>query len=402
MKKVMALVLSFVLGISMIGCSDKAVATVNGEKIPAKYFETYVNWTKLVYESNYGYTSSVWETEMEDTASSSDSKSKSDEKQTYWDAFKSQILVSMEQSEVVYQKAKEVKVTPTDKEVQEQVDTFNETVNSNDSTKEQAKKAGINDEFLKYILTRELAYSAYKEYYNKNTKVDESTLKKEYEKNKESYDTVTASHILISTQDDSGNELSDKEKAAAKQKAEEVLQKAKSGEDFAKLAKEYSDDSANASSGGNLGDFTAGEMVEEFSNAAFALDKNEISDIVETQYGYHIIKVTDKATTFNKAKDRVKSAVLSEKFNKEVTKLFEEAKIEEKDDLYITNARQKEALVQTKDSLEKVLESIELGMPEDLYAIDLTNAYESLGKIIGETLEEDIINKIFKDFCMGK
>lgn len=333
MKKVMALVLSFVLGISMIGCSDKAVATVNGEKIPAKYFETYVNWTKLVYESNYGYTSSVWKTEMEDTASSSDSKSKSDEKQTYWDAFKSQILVSMEQSEVVYQKAKEVKVTPTDKEVQEQVDTFNKTVNSNDSTKEQAKKAGINDEFLKYILTRELAYSAYKEYYNKNTKVDESTLKKEYEKNKESYDTVTASHILISTKDDSGNELSDKEKAAAKQKAEEVLQKAKSGEDFAELAKEYSDDSANASSGGNLGDFTAGEMVEEFSNAAFALDKNEISDIVETQYGYHIIKVTDKATTFNKAKDRVKSAILSEKFNKEVTKLFEEAKIEEKDDV---------------------------------------------------------------------
>ena len=160
-----------------------------------------------------------------------------------------------------------------------------------------------------------------------------ATIKKEYEKNKESYDTVTASHILISTQDDSGNELSDKEKAAAKQKAEEVLQKAKSGEDFAELAKEYSDDSANASSGGNLGDFTAGEMVEEFSNAAFALDKNEISDIVETQYGYHIIKVTDKATTFNKAKDRVKSAVLSEKFNKEVTKLFEEAKIEEKDDV---------------------------------------------------------------------
>ena len=70
--------------------------------------------------------------------------------------------------------------------------------------------------------------------------------------------------------------------------------------------------------------------------------------------------------------------------------------------MYITNARQKEALVQTKDSLEKVLESIELGMPEDLYAIDLTNAYESLGKIIGETLEEDIINKIFKDFLYGK
>ncbi len=55
-----------------------------------------------------------------------------------------------------------------------------------------------------------------------------------------------------------------------------------------------------------------------------------------------------------------------------------------------------------KTAWKKVLESIEFGMPEDLYAIDLTHAYESLGKIIGETLEEDIINKIFKDFCMGK
>ena len=81
---------------------------------------------------------------------------------------------------------------------------------------------------------------------------------------------------------------------------------------------------------------------------------------------------------------------------------FIEQKIETKDELYITNARQKEALFQTRDSLQKVMESIQLGMPEDLYAIDLVGAYESLGKIIGETVEEDIIEKIFKDFCMGK
>lgn len=81
---------------------------------------------------------------------------------------------------------------------------------------------------------------------------------------------------------------------------------------------------------------------------------------------------------------------------------FIEQKIETKDELYITNARQKEALFQTRDSFQKVMESIQLGMPEDLYAIDLVGAYESLGKIIGETVEEDIIEKIFKDFCMGK
>lgn len=79
-----------------------------------------------------------------------------------------------------------------------------------------------------------------------------------------------------------------------------------------------------------------------------------------------------------------------------------EQKIETTQDLYITNARQKEALFETRESLQRVMESIQLGMPEDLYAIDLTNAYEALGKIIGETIEEDIIEKIFKDFCMGK
>ncbi|MBU5336318.1 peptidylprolyl isomerase [Intestinibacter bartlettii] len=336
MKKIMAVVLSFVLGISMIGCSsNKNVATVNGEGIPAKYFETYVNWTKLVYETNYGYTSSVWNTEMEDSTDSSDSKNNKDskEKQTYWDSFKSQMLLGMEQSEVVYQKAKEVKAVPSDDEVQEQVDNFKKNVNSNDTTKEQAEKAGINDEFLKYVLTRELAYSAYQEYFNKNTKVDESKLKKEYEEHKDSYDTVTASHILISTLDDQGNELSDAKKAEAKKKAEEVLEKAKSGEDFAKLAKEYSDDTANASEGGNLGAFTAGQMVEEFSDAAFALDKNEISDIVETQYGYHIIKVTDKADTYKAVKDSVKSAVLANEFTQQVEKLVKDAKIETNDEV---------------------------------------------------------------------
>ncbi|MGM9531101.1 peptidylprolyl isomerase [Intestinibacter sp.] len=332
MKKLMTLALTLILGISMIGCSSKSVATVNGEGIPLEYYKTYVNWTKLSYES-YGYTSSVWETEMEDgTTSSSSEDSKSSEKKTYWDSFKESILQSMEQSEVIYQKAKEVDVLPTDEEVQEAVDSFNESVNSDDTIKEQAEKAGINDEFLKYVLTRELATSAYQEYYNENTDVEESKLKEEYEANKDSYNTVTASHILISTTDDSGEELSDEKKAEAKEKAEEVLKKAKAGEDFAELAKEYSDDTSNAESGGELGAFTYGQMVEEFSKAAFALDKGEISDIVETSYGYHIIKVTDKAVTYETTKDDVKSALLSTKFSEEIQKLVDDAKIDVNED----------------------------------------------------------------------
>ena len=64
--------------------------------------------------------------------------------------------------------------------------------------------------------------------------------------------------------------------------------------------------------------------------------------------------------------------------------------------------RQKEAIEEAIDSLQQVIQSIEDQMPEDFYSIDLMNAYEVLGKIIGEAVEEDLVNKIFKEFCMGK
>ena len=77
-------------------------------------------------------------------------------------------------------------------------------------------------------------------------------------------------------------------------------------------------------------------------------------------------------------------------------------KVSFNDDIYITNARQKQALADAAESLRQLEQSIEEGVPEDLYSIDLYNAYESLGKIVGETVEDDIIDKIFRDFCMGK
>ena len=72
------------------------------------------------------------------------------------------------------------------------------------------------------------------------------------------------------------------------------------------------------------------------------------------------------------------------------------------DEVYITNARHKEALEEAGKSLELVEESIQAGMPEDFFSIDLMNAYESLGKILGESVGEDLVNEIFSKFCMGK
>lgn len=91
-----------------------------------------------------------------------------------------------------------------------------------------------------------------------------------------------------------------------------------------------------------------------------------------------------------------------EEMEKAITDMFFEGKLSFNDEIYITNMRQKEALENAKLSLDQVINSIEMDMPEDFYTIDLMNAYEELGTIVGEAVDEDLINTIFKEFCMGK
>ncbi len=92
----------------------------------------------------------------------------------------------------------------------------------------------------------------------------------------------------------------------------------------------------------------------------------------------------------------------SEELYDMLNKMFFEGNLSYNDQLYITNARHKNELVYTKNALDKVIESIDIGMEEDFFSIDMMDAYEHLGLIIGETARDDLADKIFKDFCMGK
>jgi peptidyl-prolyl cis-trans isomerase C len=115
-----------------------------------------------------------------------------------------------------------------------------------------------------------------------------------YEKNPERFqqpEAVHASHVLITVPQGADAAT----KAAARAKAEDVLKQARAGADFAKLARTYSND-ASAPRGGDLGFFPKGQMVPTFEAAAFALAPNQISDVVETPFGFHVIKVLEKRT----------------------------------------------------------------------------------------------------------
>lgn len=91
-----------------------------------------------------------------------------------------------------------------------------------------------------------------------------------------------------------------------------------------------------------------------------------------------------------------------DEFSKAIETLFFEGKINPDDELMITNMRHKQALTDALLSLQEVKKSLDLQMPEDFYSIDLMNAYSSLGRIIGEEVDDDLVNEIFSKFCMGK
>jgi peptidyl-prolyl cis-trans isomerase D len=119
--------------------------------------------------------------------------------------------------------------------------------------------------------------------------VPEADIRRAYDDNIDQYSTpeqIRASHILLKTEG--------KDDAAVKAKAEDILKQAKAGADFGELAKKYSEDEGSAKNGGDLDYFGRGKMVAEFDAVAFTLQPGQISDVVKSQFGYHIIKLTDK------------------------------------------------------------------------------------------------------------
>lgn len=171
----------------------------------------------------------------------------------------------------------------------------------------------LND--LKTQIRLKLMMDALIEAEAKDATVSAEDVRKFYDENPQHFDQpeqVQASHILVKVDPEATPEA----KAEAKKKIEDILKQVKDGGDFAALAKEHSD-CPSAAQGGDLGAFGRGQMVKEFEEAAFGMKPGEVSGIVETQFGYHIIKVTDKTEAgkvpFDEVKDQIEGYLTQQK-----------------------------------------------------------------------------------------
>ena len=135
-------------------------------------------------------------------------------------------------------------------------------------------------------------------------------------------------------------------------------------------------------------------LIED-KKAVVLLNKIDLDSVISKE---EIEKIVNKPVIEVSAK----KALGLEELEAKIKDMFFNGEISFNDEIYITNVRHKAALMEASESLSKVRESIEANMPEDFYSIDLMNAYEVLGEIIGESVGEDLVNTIFSEFCMGK
>lgn len=248
---------------------------------------------------------------------------------------KKELLDSLINQELLYQESKKKNVVVEDAAVAESIAKVKEKFETEDAYQKALKDANIQGKDLEVKIRRSLAINMLiEDQISRNLVVTEEESKQYYDTHPDAFiepEQIRASHILVKVDKDAG----EAKKVAAKEKITAVQRKIKDGGDFAQLARENSE-GPSGPNGGDLGYFKRGAMVKEFEDAAFALAPGTVSDIVETQFGYHLIKVVDKKEAGTMPYDTVKSDLQNflkrQKLSKEVNSLLEtlrkDAKIE--------------------------------------------------------------------------
>jgi peptidyl-prolyl cis-trans isomerase C len=237
-------------------------------------------------------------------------------------ALKKDILEGLIEREVLYQESQRAGIKISDQKVNDQLAGIKKRFPSEEEFEKALLSMNLTEAEVRSQIQRGLAIRELidQKVANKVVITDEAT-NAFYTANPKLFnqpEQVKASHILIKVEPTAD----DATKAAARKKITDIQQKLKDGGDFAELAKEYSE-GPSGPRGGDLGYFKRGQMVKPFDDAVFSMQTNEVSDLIETRFGYHLIKVYDKKTEqtlpYAEVKDKIAQRLKQEQIEKDAT-----------------------------------------------------------------------------------
>ncbi len=277
--------------------SKDVVATVNGTQITEKEFNLSLNF---------------FEQRMARQGKEINDEQLSD--------IKKKITENLIDNELLYQAAEKEKVEIDEEQLKAQWSRVEERMKNDAGYKKNIEKMNLSTDEMKHQIKRQMMIQKFvTDKFMNTTTVPRDEIEAYYESNKKMFhmpEQVRASHILIKVEQGAD----EKKKAEAKKQIEDIKKQIQNGADFAALAQKYSQ-CPSKSNGGDLGYFSRGKMVKPFEDVAFRLKQGEVSDIVTTIFGYHLIKVTGK---------KVESTVPLDEASPRIASFLKQRKVQQK------------------------------------------------------------------------
>jgi len=259
---------------------------------------------------------------------------------------KEDLLESLISRKALYQESQKKGIEVDNATIDERLANMKEQFPKEDEFKAMLEKMHFTEDSLKTQLRKGMAIQKLMEReVVSNLKISDKDTKDYYDEHMDLFkqpEKIQASHILVKVKQGSDESV----KAEALKKIQKIQKELKAGGDFAELAKKYSDCPSSAN-GGDLGYFGRGQMVKPFEDAAFSLKPGEVSDITETDFGYHLIKAGDKKTEvitdYKDVKEKLAQYLKQMKTKEEVKKYIESLKEKAKIERFLPEAEKQDS-----------------------------------------------------------
>ena len=297
MKKLLTVLLAGTMMFGLVACGSKkpegAVAEVNGTIITEEDFEALYGMQRgyILMQGGDGILDEFYDEENGIT---------------FGEQIRSNILNQLVVTEILAQEGKKEGIEIDAAEVETELAKQIEGVGGVEALGE----IGISEEMLKKSIEDTFYINGLREAKMETFKVDDKAVEDYFEEHKAGYKTAKASHILVETEEE----------------AKDIIKRLEAGEDFAELAMELSQDPGSAQAGGELGEFGQGQMVATFDEYVFSGEVGAISDPIQSDFGYHIIKITDRFEDLEHFKEDIEMALKGEQWSEYVDGLQKRTK----------------------------------------------------------------------------